>query len=78
VTSPMVFGCANPHAKLIDDDELTYTPAILHDWKETAEHMAALEARGYAAVKAKPFENIERKMPTLFQKCELILAYSRQ
>jgi len=34
------------HAKLIDDDELTYTPAVLRDWKETSEHMAALEARG--------------------------------
>lgn len=24
------------HAKLIDDDELTYTPAVLQEWKSTA------------------------------------------
>ena len=33
-------------AKLVDDDELTFTVAVLREWKETAEHMAALEARG--------------------------------
>jgi hypothetical protein len=53
------------HAKLIDDDELAYTVAVLRDWKETAEHMAALEARGYAVRKARPFPALEKKAPQL-------------
>lgn len=53
------------HAKLIDDDELTYPPAVLREWKETAEHMAALEARGFAIRKATPFPALERKAPKL-------------
>lgn len=53
------------HAKLIDDDELTYTSAVLHDWKETAEHMAALEARGFAVRRAVPFPSLEKKGPQL-------------
>lgn len=53
------------HAKLIDDDELRYTSALLREWKETAEHMAALEARGYAIRKASPFRDLERKAPKL-------------
>ena len=53
------------HAKLIDDDELTYTVAVLRDWKEAAEHMAALEARGFAVRKAAPFPPLEKKAPRL-------------
>jgi hypothetical protein len=53
------------HAKLIDDDELTYTPAVLRDWKEMAEHMAALEARGFAVHRAAPFPDLEKKVPKL-------------
>lgn len=53
------------HAKLIDDDELTYTPAVLRDWKDTAEHMAALEARGFAVRRALPFSNLEKRAPKL-------------
>ena len=53
------------HAKLIDDDELTYTPALLREWKDTAEHMAALEARGFAVRRASPFPGLERKAPKL-------------
>jgi hypothetical protein len=53
------------HAKLIDDDELSYPSALLRDWKETAEHMAALEARGYAVRKASPFPDLESKAPKL-------------
>ncbi len=53
------------HAKLIDDDELTYTPAVLRDWKEMAEHMAALEARGFAVRRAAPFPALEKKAPQL-------------
>jgi hypothetical protein len=53
------------HAKLIDDDELTYTPAVLREWKETAEHMAALEARGFAVRRATPFADLEKKAPKL-------------
>lgn len=53
------------HAKLIDDDELTYTAALLRDWKETAEHMAALEARGFTVRKAAPFAELEKKAPKL-------------
>lgn len=53
------------HAKLIDDDELTYTPSVLRDWKDTAEHMAALEARGFAVRRAAPFPALEKKGPQL-------------
>jgi hypothetical protein len=53
------------HAKLIDDDELTFTPAVLREWKDTAEHMAALEARGYAVQKANPFPALEKKLHKL-------------
>jgi len=53
------------HAKLIDDDELTYSVSVLRDWKETAEHMAALEAKGYAVRRASPFPELERKAPKL-------------
>ena len=51
------------HAKLIDDDELTYTAAVLRDWRDTAEHMAALEARGFAVRRAAPFPALEKKAP---------------
>lgn len=53
------------HAKLIDDDELLYSAAVLREWKETAEHMAALEVRGYAVRKAEPFPALEKKGPKL-------------
>jgi hypothetical protein len=53
------------HAKLIDDDELQYPSTLLREWKETAEHMAALEARGYAVRKASPFPDLEKKAPKL-------------
>jgi hypothetical protein len=59
-----IWLCQN-HAKLIDDDELTYTPAVLREWKETAEHMAALEARGFAVRRATPFSDLEKKAPNL-------------
>lgn len=54
------------HAKLVDDDELTYPPALLREWKDTAEHMAALEAKGYSVRRASPFASLEKKMPALF------------
>lgn len=53
------------HAKLIDDDELTYTPGMLREWKDIGEHMAALEARGYAVRRALPFPDLEKKAPKL-------------
>lgn len=53
------------HAKIVDDDELTYTSAMLRDWKEVAEHMAALEARGFAIHRAAPFAVLENKAPKL-------------
>lgn len=59
-----IWLCQN-HAKIIDDDEATYTAALLREWKETAEHMAALEARGYAVRKAQRFADLERKIPHL-------------
>ncbi|WP_257551684.1 hypothetical protein [Sphingopyxis sp. DBS4] len=52
-------------AKLIDDDELSFPPTLLREWKDTAEKMAALEARGYSVSKASPFPALERKMPEL-------------
>lgn len=59
-----IWLCQN-HAKLIDDDELTYPASLLREWKETAEHMAALEAKGFAVRRAAPFGDLERKAPTL-------------
>lgn len=53
------------HAKLIDDDELTYTSSVIQDWKATAEAMAALEAKGFEVRRARPFANLEKKAPTL-------------
>lgn len=53
------------HAKLIDDDELTFTDAVLQEWKDTAEKMAALEARGYSVRRANPFAELEHKAPAL-------------
>ncbi|HLP66400.1 MAG TPA: hypothetical protein VK181_02655 [Rhizobium sp.] len=59
-----IWLCQN-HAKLIDDDEFTCTPTVLRDWKDTAEHMAALEAKGFAIRRASPFPYIEDKAPKL-------------
>jgi hypothetical protein len=53
------------HAKLIEDDELTFTPSLLREWKETAEHMAALEARGFTVRRGAPFPDLESKAPKL-------------
>lgn len=53
------------HAKLIDDDEITYPAPLIREWKETAEHMAALEARGYEIRRAAPFPDMEKKAPKL-------------
>ena len=53
------------HAKLIDDDELRFTVAVLREWKETAEHIAALEVRGYAVRRSSPFPDLEQKTPKL-------------
>lgn len=71
LTPEMRSGIANGiwlcqmHAKLIDDDEMTYTPAVLRDWKDTAEHMAALEARGFEVRRAARFPELQKKAPTL-------------
>lgn len=53
------------HAKIIDDDELTYSSTLLREWRDVAEHMAALEARGYSVRKANPFSSLEKKAPLL-------------
>ncbi|PBB84569.1 hypothetical protein CK216_21830 [Mesorhizobium sp. WSM3876] len=53
------------HAKLIDDDELTYTPAALQEWKATAEAMAQLEAKGFVVRRGRSFSELEAKVPKL-------------
>lgn len=53
------------HAKLIDDDELSFPASLLREWKVVAEQIAALEARGFAVTKAKPFADLEKKAPKL-------------
>lgn len=53
------------HAKLIDDDELTYTPAVLQEWKSTAEAMAKVEAAGFVIRRGRSFADLEKKAPTL-------------
>jgi hypothetical protein len=55
------------HAKLIDDDEITYPIHLLREWKETAEHMAALEARGFEVRRALPFAKLEEQAPKLIE-----------
>jgi hypothetical protein len=59
-----IWLCQN-HAKLIDDDELSYPTSSLREWKKTAEHMAALEARGFSVQRAAPFPDLEKKAPAL-------------
>jgi hypothetical protein len=61
------------HAKLIDDDELTYTPMVLRDWKAEAEIVAAAEARGYTVRKVAPFESLETKAPKLLSEMRIDL-----
>ena len=53
------------HAKLIDDDELSFPTHLLHEWKAISEQIAALEARGFAVTKANPFRDLEGKVPKL-------------
>lgn len=53
------------HAKLIDDDESSFPVSLLQEWKETAEGLAFVEARGYAVRKARPFADLEKKVPQL-------------
>ena len=52
-------------AKIVDADELAYPKGMLIDWKDTAEHMAALEVRGFAISRARSFEKLEQMMPKL-------------
>lgn len=59
-----IWLCQN-HAKLIDYDELSYPISLLREWKETAEQMAALEAKGFSVQRASPFPDLERKAPML-------------
>jgi len=59
-----IWLCQN-HAKLIDDDELAFPASLLREWKETAEHMAALEAKGFSVRRAAPFSDLEKKAPRL-------------
>lgn len=53
------------HAKLVDSDELAFAPALLLQWKDTAEKIAALEAQGYSVYRASPFPDLEKKLPKL-------------
>ncbi|MXO63412.1 hypothetical protein [Qipengyuania oceanensis] len=59
-----IWLCQN-HAKLIDDDELTYTAAVLRDYRDTAEQIAGLEAKGFRVVPGSPFAAMERKASAL-------------
>ena len=59
-----IWLCQN-HAKLIDDNELSYPISLLREWKETAEQMAALEAKGFSVQRAAPFPDLEKKAPAL-------------
>jgi hypothetical protein len=59
-----IWLCQN-HAKLIDNDELSYPVSLLREWKETAEQMAALESKGFSVKRASPFPNLEKKAPGL-------------
>ncbi len=53
------------HAKLIDDDESAFPVVRLQEWKNIAEHMAALEAYGFEVRRAKPYSDLEKKAPKL-------------
>ncbi|MET4038336.1 hypothetical protein [Bradyrhizobium sp. RT6a] len=62
-----IWLCQN-HAKLIDDDEIAFPTSLLREWKDTAERMAYLEARGFAVNRAHPFKDLEKKAPELIAK----------
>ncbi|TIW68939.1 MAG: hypothetical protein E5V60_02790, partial [Mesorhizobium sp.] len=53
------------HAKLIDDDELTYSPAVLQEWKSIAEAAAKVEAAGFVVGRRRSFSDLEKKVPKL-------------
>lgn len=53
------------HAKLVDDDEVSYPASLLREWKETSEHMAALEAKGFEVRPVAPFSRLEKQAPEL-------------
>uniref|UniRef100_E6VL04 HNH endonuclease n=1 Tax=Rhodopseudomonas palustris (strain DX-1) TaxID=652103 RepID=E6VL04_RHOPX len=71
-----IWLCQN-HAKLIDDDEVTFSASILREWKETAEHMAALEARGFKVHRARPFGELEKDAPKLIAEMRQDIAKKR-
>jgi hypothetical protein len=52
-------------AKIIDDDEFGHPRGKLLEWKEIAEHIAALELRGFAVSRARPFAKLEELLPEL-------------
>jgi hypothetical protein len=59
-----IWLCQN-HAKLIDDDETSFPASTLREWKETAEGIAFVEAKGFAVSRARPFADLEKKAPGL-------------
>src|SRR5258708_1102201 len=59
-----IWLCQN-HAKLIDDDETSFPASMLREWKETAEGIAFVEAKGFAVSRARPFADLEKKAPGL-------------
>ena len=54
-------------AKIIDADEFGYPKSKLLEWKEVAEHIAALELRGFAVSRARPFEKLDGMIPQLIE-----------
>ena len=62
-----IWLCQN-HAKLVDNDSVRYSPALLREWKRIAEHLAELELESPRLAlgdRLAPFAKAERLMPSL-------------
>jgi hypothetical protein len=62
-----IWLCQN-HGKLVDNDSVKYSPALLREWKRIAEQLATLELEGpkrVASDRLAPFAKAEGLMPLL-------------
>jgi hypothetical protein len=52
-------------AKIVDADEIGHPKSTLLEWKAVAEHIAALEVRGFSVSRARPYSKLDTMMPEL-------------
>lgn len=73
-----VWLCQN-HGKLVDNDTVRYSPALLREWKRIAERLATLELENPRRVTDEnlaPFVKAERLMPALLDEMRKDLSVS--